>query len=63
MYSIKKGYNLPEEDPNFTSDDYYWLNNCLKDTVKVLSAQFDPLAHIMLEKILIYQQLIEVFLF
>lgn len=48
LNSIRKSYSLPEEDPHFHSDEYYWLNNCLKDTIKVLTAQFEPSAHIML---------------
>ena len=48
LAAVKKLYNLPSENPNFESDDYYWLNNCLKDTILVLSSKLEHLSAVML---------------
>ena len=63
LSSVKKGYCLSDSDPGFGSDDYFWLNNCLKDTIRVLSAERESLARVMLEKLLYYQSVVEAILF
>ena len=63
MNSVREKYLLPQNCSKFDSDDYFWLNNCLKDTIKMLSTQFDLLATVMLEKLIRYQQIVEAFLF
>ena len=49
---------LEVEDSKFTSDDYYWLNNCLKDTIQVLRESANELTIVMLEQLIKYQQVI-----
>ena len=63
LASVKRMYCLSDFDPEFGSDDYYWLNNCLKDTIKVLSSSKDTLPRVMLEKLLYYQSVVEAVLF
>jgi hypothetical protein len=36
LRKLKQNYWLPSSEESFTLDDYYWLNNCLKDTLKGL---------------------------
>jgi len=62
LQSIKDRYLIPAV-VNFSSDDYYWLNNCLKDTMKVLSNEREQGVLVMFEKLLRYQQVIEAILF
>lgn len=51
-------FNLPHQAYKFESDDYYWLNNCLKDTIRELSFETDTLPLVMLEKLMRYQQVV-----
>ena len=39
---------LPSSEESFTLDDYYWLNNCLKDTLRELMQSKDTSAQVML---------------
>ena len=51
-------YSLPAGDPEFCSDDYFWLNNCLKDTIQVLRESENERTILMLEQLIKYQQVI-----
>jgi hypothetical protein len=63
LNELRELYCLPGGSLIFGSDDYYWLNNCLKESIKMLEIEFEPLAQVMLEMLLRYQQVIEAFLF
>ena len=41
LKELSKNYKLPENASKFHSDDYFWMNNCLKDTIKTLSESKD----------------------
>lgn len=41
LRKIKQNYSPPLSEESFTLDDYYWLNNCLKDTLRGLMKRKD----------------------
>jgi len=48
MQKVKESYPSPANAQAFASDEYYWLNNCLKDAIQGLVERKENKAQVML---------------